>query len=756
MDGQLDLDQNGNGGIERLPLVKFSEEAYLDYSMYVINNRALPFVGDGLKPVQRRIIYTMASLGINHTSKPAKAARTIGEVIGKFHPHGEDACYESMVLMAQDFSLRYPLIDGQGNWGAPDDPKSFAAARYTESRLSQWAPLVLAELRQGTVEYQQNYDGTLEEPKFLPAQVPLLLLNGSTGIAVGMATDVPPHNLQEVTQACIAMLRSRPAPLSEILEIIKGPDLPTRGLITSSKQEIEEVYKTGRGTLRNRAKYTMERSEIVITELPYQASPSRILAQIADQMQSKKLPQLVDIRDESDYEHPIRLVLEPRSNRIDIPRLMDHLFATTDLEQSLKMNMNVIGLDRKPRVMPLRTVLSEWIEFRRLCVKRRLEHRKTQITARLHIIDALLIVFLHIEDVVNIIREYDDAEIELMARFGLDEDQTRAVLDLRMRQLARLQEIELKQEKQDLQMELINIEKPLASTTEMNALIRSELKAVLEEYGDERRTEITQVPESKAFSDIELIPNEPITVILSEKGWVRAAKGHEIDPSDLTYRTGDGYLNHVRARTIQTCAFFDSGGRVYSCAIQDLPTARGQGEPLSGRFSIESQRKIVGLHTLSEGEFLVAAQNGYGFVAPSTALSTNVRKGKVLCRLTDDWKLIPPVLVGACRFYFVVTSEGYLLLSEISELPKLNSGRGVRLIGITRARLQQKVEYAKFMGVIGEKDTLVLRSGKRILNLRNNRLLAYVNKRTTRGKVLSKGFRNVDSWSIVSKVSAAQ
>ena len=735
-----------------LAIREYTEKAYLDYSMYVINDRALPFIGDGLKPVQRRIVYTMASLGITNQAKFVKSARTIGEVIGKYHPHGEDACYESMVLMSQSFSFRYPLVEGAGNWGAPDDPKSFAAMRYTESRLSKWAPLLLDELNQGTVELVQNYDGTITEPRYLPAQVPLLLLNGSVGIAVGMATDVLPHNLSEVVDACLQLLKKRSTTTEELLDCIEGPDLPTGAQISCSKQELIDIYDTGRGVVRCRATYEVEKSgDIVITELPYQSSPANCLRQIASQMTAKKLPFLTDIRDESDYENPTRLVLVPRSKRVDSDRLMQHLFATTDLERSLKFNLNVIGLDLKPRTMSLKEVLLQWLEFRRQCVTRRIEYRVEVIKKRLHTIDGFLIAFSNLDAVIEIVRESEDPERELIDRFNLSQDQAHAILELRLRQLARLQEEALRAERDELIQEMQEHQTILSSKQRMNTLIGKELKAVQERFSDARRTDVTDAKESKAFDEEELLVTEPVTVILSEKGWVRSARGHEIDPVSLPYREGDRYLTSIRTKTNATSIFFDTTGRAFAAQVRDLPSARGQGEPLTSRFELPQKARFTGMATGDPGEILVATTEGVGFRVPKESLLSTKKSGKQVVRVRPDWELLPPHEITDETLYACITDAGHLLLSRIASLPRQNSGTGVKIISIPTAKLKSLAEQLQYTAVMSEADTLKISAGKRTFFIKSSNLQAYIGERTRRGLMLPQGFRNVTELTVVKK-----
>ena len=572
-------------GAERLALHTFTENAYLNYSMYVIMDRALPYIGDGLKPVQRRIVYAMSELGLNASAKFKKSARTVGDVLGKYHPHGDSACYEAMVLMAQPFSYRYPLVDGQGNWGAPDDPKSFAAMRYTESRLSKYAEVLLSELGQGTVDYQPNFDGTLQEPKMLPARLPNILLNGTTGIAVGMATDIPPHNLREVAQAAIALIDSPKTTLEQLLDIVQGPDYPTEAEIITPRDEIRKIYQSGRGSIRQRAVWKKEEGEVVITALPHQVSGARVLEQIANQMRNKKLPMVEDLRDESDHENPTRLVIVPRSNRVDLDQVMNHLFATTDLEKSYRVNLNMIGLDNRPAVKNLHEILTEWLVFRRETVKRRLNYRLDRVLRRLHILEGLLVAFLNIDEVIEIIRTEDEPKPVLMSRFGISETQAESILELKLRHLAKLEEMKIRGEQADLEKERDQLQATLASERKMNTLLKKELQADSASYGDERRSPLREREEAKALSETELVPSEPVTIVLSQMGWVRSAKGHDIDPAGLSYKAGDSYLAAARGKSNQPVAFIDSTGRSYTLDPTSLPSARGQGEPLTGKLT---------------------------------------------------------------------------------------------------------------------------------------------------------------------------
>ena len=732
---------------EAISLLEYTERAYLDYSMYVINDRALPFIGDGLKPVQRRIIYAMSQLGITFQAKHSKSARTVGDVIGKFHPHGEPACYESMVHMAQSFSFRYPMVDGQGNWGAPDDPKSFAASRYTEARLSRWTPLMLAELGQGTVDFVPNFDGTLNEPVWLPARVPFFLLNGATGIAVGMATDILPHNLREVVQACVALLERKSMTLAEIATFIRGPDLPTGGVITSSNEEIKRIYETGNGTMRGRARYVAEKgadgsSEVVITELPYQSSPTKILEQIAAQIVAKKLPMVVDVRDESDHENPTRLVLVLRSNRVDVDRLMLHLFATTELERTYRFNLNLIGLDRKPKVKSLRNSLLEWLDFRRNTVRRRIEYRLEYIERRLHILEGMLIAYANLDEVIRIIREEDQPKYKLMVRFDVSNEQADAILDLRLRQLAKLEEEKLEKDRRELSAESDALSLTLGSERRTNTLIKRELNSIADEYGDDRRTEIIKAAEASAFTVDELTTNEPITVVLSEKGWVRGAKGHDVDPATLQYRAGDQYRAHIRTRTNIVCNFLASTGQIFSISGRDLPSARSQGEPLSGRFNIDADTQIVGMFGGSTGKVLLSTDKGIGFVAPMTGLVATTRNGKAAMSLDVGSSPLKPFAIEGGDLVALVSNAGYLLAIDLSEISVLNRGKGARLLRIPPAAYVNGEEKMVDVAVLGVRDRLYVTSGNRELTLRYRDLVHYRGKRDQRGKILPRGYQN--------------
>ncbi|MGB2474283.1 MAG: DNA topoisomerase IV subunit A, partial [Litorivicinaceae bacterium] len=676
---------------ERLPLKTYTEKAYLDYSMYVILDRALPHIGDGLKPVQRRIVYAMSELGLSAQSKHKKSARTVGDVLGKFHPHGDSACYEAMVLLAQPFSTRYPLVDGQGNWGSPDDPKSFAAMRYTEARLTPIAKILLDELGHGTVDWQPNFDGTLKEPKLLPARVPSILLNGTTGIAVGMATDIPPHNLREVVNAAIHLLDDPAASASDLMRFVPGPDYPTTAEIISPSADLRKIYETGNGSIRMRATYASEDGDIVINALPHQASPARILEQIAAQMQAKKLPMIVDIRDESDHENPIRLVLTPRSNRVNAEEVMMHLFATTDLEKSYRVNLNMIGVDGRPQVKSLHSILTEWLDWRRQTVTRRLTHRLDQVMDRLHILEGYLVAYLNIDEVIQIIREEDEPKHELMLRFGLSEIQANAILDLRLRHLAKLEEVKIQVEQTELEKEQRYLEGVLGSRAKMTRLMRDELTQDAETYGDERHSPIVARQEARALREDQLVASEPVTVVLSDNGWIRSAKGHDIDPRALTYKSGDQYLTSAQGRSNQPLVAFDTTGRAYSVQTHTLPSARSQGEPLSGRIDLTINAKITQLALADETtQWVLATDHGYGFICKHGDLLGRNKAGKSVVNLGDA-KLLPPALIVDAELsrIAVAVSSGHLLIFGAHELPELAKGKGNKLVQIPLALLKE-------------------------------------------------------------------
>ena len=736
-------------GFEQIPLREYAERAYLDYSMYVVLDRALPFLGDGLKPVQRRIVYAMSELGLAAGAKPKKSARTVGDVIGKYHPHGDSACYEALVLMAQPFSYRYPLIDGQGNFGSSDDPKSFAAMRYTESKLTPIAEVLLGELGQGTVDWNPNFDGTLEEPAFMPARLPHLLLNGTTGIAVGMATDVPPHNLNEVVSACVRLLDDPEASVRDLCEHVRGPDYPTKAEIITAASDLAAMYETGTGSVRARATFAKEQANIVVTALPYQVSPSKVIEQIAQQMRAKKLPWLEDIRDESDHANPTRIVLIPRSNRVDAEQLMGHLFATTDLEKSYRVNMNVIGLDGKPQVKDLRTLLVEWLQFRTETVTRRLRHRLGKVERRLHLLEGLLVAFLNLDEVIRIIRAEDEPKPVLMQRFGLDDEQADYILDTKLRQLARLEEMKIRGEQDELDSERDRIIATLDSKAKLKKLVKDELLADAKKFGDARMSPLVARDAAQAIDEAELVPSEPVTVVLSEKGWVRAAKGHDVDAAALSYREGDGLLAAVRGRSTQQVAFIDSTGRSYSTAAHTLPSARGNGEPLTGRFSPAAGATFQAMATGDDDtRFVLASSHGYGFVTRFENLLSRQKAGKALKTLTPGARVLQPALVGdvANDRIVAVTAAGHLLAFPLSELPELDKGKGNKIIDIPKAKLG--TERVVAVAAVGPGQSLLVRSGQRTMTLSFRDLEAYLGSRATRGGLLPRGWQKVDGLAV--------
>ena len=734
-------------GIEQMPLRTFTEKAYLNYSMYVIMDRALPFIGDGLKPVQRRIVYAMSELGLNAAAKFKKSARTVGDVLGKFHPHGDSACYEAMVLMAQPFSYRYPLVDGQGNWGAPDDPKSFAAMRYTESRLSKISEILLSELGQGTVDFQPNFDGTLEEPQYLPARLPHILLNGTTGIAVGMATDIPPHNINEVADAAVMLLDNPKVGLDDVLNIIQGPDFPTEAEIISPKDDIRKMYETGRGSIKMRATWHKEDGEIIISALPHQSSPSKIIAQIAEQMTAKKLPMVEDIRDEADYENPVRIVLVPRSNRVDTDALMAHLFATTDLEKSYRVNMNMIGLDHKPAVKGLLQVLTEWLTFRRTTVTRRLQHRLDKVLARLHILDGLMIAFLNIDEVIEIIRTEDEPKQVLMARFNLSDEQAEAILNLRLRHLAKLEEHQLQAEKDKLEEDRSNLELILGSERRLNTLIKKEIQEDAKKYASPRMSQLVEREEAKAISESEMTPAEPVTVILSEMGWVRCAKGHDIDPAGLSYKAGDKYLAHACGKSNQSVIFIDSTGRSYALDPLSLPSARSQGEPLTGKLTLPAGATIEQVIMEPEKqELLMASDAGYGFICKFEDLIARNKAGKALISLPENAKVLKPEKLSESASLLVsLTSAGRMLIFPVRDLPALSKGKGNKIISIPAANAKARSELLVKLFLISEQASLEFHSGKRKITLKPEDLQKFRAERGRKGSQLPRGLHsNVD------------
>ena len=742
MQNQLNLD-----GVEQIPLKEFTEKAYLDYSMYVILDRALPQIGDGLKPVQRRIIYAMSELGLSAGQKPKKSARTVGDVIGKYHPHGDSACYEAMVLMAQDFSYRYAIIDGHGNWGSTDDPKSFAAMRYTESRLMPYARSLLAELGDGTVGWVPNFDGTMEEPVVLPARLPNLLLNGTTGIAVGLSTDIPPHNLREVASAVIHLIDNPKATIAQLMKHIKGPDFPSGGELISPRSEIKQIYHKGNGTLRLRASYKKENGDIVITALPYQIPGSKVLEQIAMQMRNKKLPLVEDLRDESDHEEPIRLVITPKSSKVDVDELMSHLFSTTSLERTCRVNMNIVALDGRPKNFSLVALLSEWIKFRKDTVKRRLRHRLQIVTDRLHILDGLLIAYLDIDKVIAIIRTEDKPKPALMKRFKLSDIQAEAILNLRLRNLAKLEEMKIRGEQEELDEERDGLDKTLKSASRLKTLIKNEIIEDAEAYGDERRTKLVEREAAQALDETQLVANEPVTVVLSQRGWARAAKGHEIDPRALSYKSGDSFLAAAQGRSNQLAMFIDSTGRVYSVIAHTLPSARGQGEPLSGRFKPPDGAEFCGTMIGDpDSKYLLASDAGYGFIATLSDLISRNKAGKSILRVPPGGRAVVPAPVPAdCECLIAaVTSIGKLLVFEAEELPELAKGKGNKIIGIPTKIYKEGAEKLVAVAVIAEEGNLQVLSGARRMTIRWDDLDDYYYERGRRGNLLPQGWRKVE------------
>ncbi|SDF68790.1 DNA topoisomerase IV subunit A [Onishia taeanensis] len=743
--------QVAEGDVERLSLREYTEKAYLDYSMYVILDRALPHIGDGMKPVQRRIVYAMRELSLNANAKYKKSARTVGDVLGKFHPHGDSACYEAMVLMAQPFSYRYPLVDGQGNWGSPDDPKSFAAMRYTEARLSKFSEVLLSELGQGTVDWTPNFDGTMNEPVVLPAKLPHVLLNGGTGIAVGMATDIPPHNVNEVVEATCHLLRNPEATTADLLEYVPAPDFPSAAEIITPRSDLRKLYESGRGSVKLRARYSLEEGKVVITALPYQVSGAKVLEQIAAQMQAKKLPMVADLRDESTHETPTRLVIEPRSNRVDIESLMAHLFATSDLEKNIRVNMNVIGLDGRPRVMPLPAMLGEWLNFRRVTVRRRLEHRLGKVEDRLHILEGLLTAYLNIDEVIRIIREEDEPKAALISAFDLSERQAEAILELRLRHLAKLEEFKIRGEQDELAAERKQLKTLLGSEEALTDLIEDELRAAAKEHGDERRAPLVERTEAKALSEVELLGADPITVVLSEKGWIRSAKGHEIDPAGLSYKSGDRFHLAARGKTNQPLVLLDDTGRAYTLAAHNLPSARSQGEPITGRVNTTAGAHMAGLMLAPpETRYLLASDGGYGFIARLEDLIGKNKAGKAVLSVPKGCAVVPPLPVPSGEGVKVaaVSNEGRLLVFALEQLPEMAKGKGNKMLDIPGTRAAQREEFMRDLVMLPEGAALVVHAGKRKLTLKPSDLDYYSGERGRRGSKLPRGFQKVDQLAI--------
>ena len=724
---------------ENRSVAEFTEQAYLNYAMYVIMDRALPHISDGLKPVQRRIVYAMSELGLKHSGKPKKSARTVGDVLGKYHPHGDSACYEAMVLMAQPFSYRYPFIEGQGNWGSPDDPKSFAAMRYTEAKLSQYSEVLLSELGQGTCDWQDNFDGSMKEPVTLPARIPNILLNGTTGIAVGMATDIPPHNLREVVKGTIALIRNPNLGDEKVAEYIPAPDLPTKAEIITPPEELLKIQSTGRGSYRMRSVYRIEKNEIVITDLPYQVSGSKVISQIADQMQAKKLPLVSDVRDESDHQNPTRLVIVLRSNRIDAEAVMSHLFATTDLESSYRVNMNMIGADGRPQVKSIRRILLEWIEIRKETVTRRLQYHLNKIEKRLHILGGLIIAYLNIDEVIRIIREEEQPKAELMSRFNIDDIQAEAILELKLRHLARLEEMEMRREQEELEAKAALIREQLANPESLKTLIINELKDDAKKYGDDRRSPIVHRAEATAMSEQDFMPADPVTVVLSEAGWIRSAKGHEVDAENLNFRAGDQYLSHAQGKSNQRVYVLDESGRSYALAINSLPSARGLGEPLSSKLSPASG---VGFKQVfiadDETEVVALSSKGYGFKTQAKQLDTNAKAGKAFLTLPEKATVMPLTSVDQATHLALLTSTGRLLILELSELPVLNKGKGNKLI-----QLEEKDQIV-FMTRLTLDEILQVVAGQQQLKLKGDDLQKYIGKRASKGQLLPRGYQKAN------------
>ncbi|WP_369308549.1 DNA topoisomerase IV subunit A [Providencia rettgeri] len=734
-------------GVERLPLHAFTESAYLNYSMYVIMDRALPFIGDGLKPVQRRIVYAMSELGLSNSAKYKKSARTVGDVLGKYHPHGDSACYEAMVLMAQPFSYRYPLVDGQGNWGAPDDPKSFAAMRYTESRLSKYAEVLLSELGHGTVDWVPNFDGTMNEPKMLPARLPNILLNGTTGIAVGMATDIPPHNAREVADALVALLEKPTLNLDEIMGYIPGPDFPTEAEIISSRDDIRKIYQNGRGSVRMRAVWEKEDGNAVITALPHQVSGAKVLEQIASQMRAKKLPMVDDLRDESDHENPTRLVIVPRSNRVDLEQVMTHLFATTDLERSYRVNLNMIGLDNRPAVKGLVEILTEWITYRRQTVRNRLNHRLEKVLRRLHILDGLLIAYLNIDEVIEIIRTEDDPKPVLMSRFNISDTQAEAILELKLRHLAKLEEMKIRGEQDELAKERDELQAILGSERRLNTLIKKEIQADAKAYGDDRRSPLQEREEAKAMSEHEILPSEPITVVLSDMGWVRSAKGHDIEPTNLNYKAGDGFKEAARGKSNQAVVFLDTTGRSYSVDPLELPSARSQGEPLTGKLTLPPGATIE--HVLmapEEQKYLMASDAGYGFICTFNDLVTKNKTGKALISLPENAKVLTPIELDNAQedLLLAITKAGRMLIFPVADLPQLSKGKGNKIINIATAQAASGDDVLTWLMILPVGASMTLHFGKRKLKFKAEDLQKYRSERGRKGTSLPRGMHNIE------------
>ena len=733
--------------INSISLKKYAEESYLNYAMYVILDRALPNIGDGLKPVQRRILYAMSELGLDAGSKYKKSARTVGDVIGKFHPHGDGAAYEAMVLMAQNFSFKYPLVDGQGNWGSQDDPKSFAAMRYTESKLTKFANLLISELKSGTVDWQPNFDGSLLEPVIFPSKLPSILLNGTSGIAVGMATDIPSHNINEVIDATVFLLENPKSGLGDLLKIIKGPDFSNNAPIVASNEELEEIYSSGRGGFKAQAQWAQEKNQIIINALPYQASGSKILEQIADQMMKKKIPMIVDLSDEGDHKEPVRLVITLKSNRVNAEDVMNHLFASTDLQKSYRVNMNLISLNGGPKVFSLVELIKEWLVFRKDTVIRKLEHRLDQVNDRLHILEGLLIVYLDLDRVIKIIRESDEPKKDIIKAFKLSEIQANAILEIRLRQLAKLEQAKLEQERDVLVTEQSEIEKVLKSKTRLKTLIKNELIEIKEDFGEERKSPIKENTAAKVFSEEETIVTEPITIVLSAAGWIRSAKGHDIDPSSLSYRGEDSLQDFSRGKSNQIAVFLDSNGKAYSLPSHSLPSARGMGDPISGRVSADSGIKFIStLIGNDEDKYMIMNTAGYGYISEFKNMVSNKKSGRAFMKIPNDAELLRAIHVREDHLYIAAVSNiGRLLIFKIDELPVLGKGKGNKIINIPTAKFVAKEELMSHAQLISPTSSLRIESGKRFLTLKLKDLENYISSRAKRGNMLPQGYRKVDN-----------
>ncbi|VAY02170.1 DNA topoisomerase 4 subunit A [Arsenophonus endosymbiont of Aleurodicus dispersus] len=742
--------------VEQQLVHTFTENAYLNYSMYVIMDRALPFIGDGLKPVQRRIVYAMSELGLSNAAKYKKSARTVGDVLGKYHPHGDSACYEAMVLMARPFSYRYPLVDGQGNWGAPDDPKSFAAMRYTESRLTKYAETLLSELGLGTVTWTPNFDGTLTEPQTLPARLPNILLNGTTGIAVGMATDIPPHNAREVASALVALLENPEADLKMLMDFIPAPDYPTKAEIISSKEDIQKIYQTGRGSIRLRAVWERDDGNSVITSLPHQVSSTKVLEQIASQMRAKKLPMVEDLRDESDHKTPTRLVIVPKNNRIDLKQLMTHLFATTDLEKSYRVNLNIIGLDNRPAVKGLVKILNEWLLFRRETVRNRLNHSLEKVLKRLHILDALLKAYLNIDKVINIVHNEHEPKAVLVARFMLSETQAESILELKLRYLAKLEEFKLRDEQAKLAKERNRLQAILGSENYLNHLIKKEIQTDAQTYGDNRRSQLKECIEIKTINENGILPTEQVTIVLSIMGWVRRVKGYDIDPTNLNYRPGDGFLSAARSKTNQPVVFLDSTGRSYSLNPINLPSARGHGEPLNSKLALPPGATIKYLLTAPEEQkYLLASDAGYGFICTFSDLVAKNKTGKTLITLPNKAKVLTPLKVNNEQQYLIlaITKVGRMLIFPVKDLPKLSKGKGHKIINITAAQYDSGDDLLIWLIVLQHHSSITLSFSNRKLKLNSEDLHKYHAKRGSRGYSLPRGLQNIKSIEVIPPIN---